>query len=130
MQSELVSQPDVDPMTLGQIELLLSVADLSKTESALVPLAAMTGRIANMLLRAEAISLSRHMESETLDTMDALGGPPGANRPPVDAIAMMNTPLQRAGQAEEIAAGIVFLASDESAFITGSELVIDGGWTA
>lgn len=64
------------------------------------------------------------------DTMDALGGPPGTNRPPVDAIAMMNTPLQRAGQAEEIAAGIVFLASDESAFITGSELVIDGGWTA
>ena len=45
-------------------------------------------------------------------------------------IAMLNTPLQRAGQPEEIAAGILFLASDESAFITGSELVIDGGWTA
>ncbi len=63
-------------------------------------------------------------------TRDALGTPPGANSIPVDAIALVNTPLQRAGQPEEIAAGIVFLASDESAFITGSELVIDGGWTA
>lgn len=63
-------------------------------------------------------------------TMDSLGAPQGANRPLVDAIAMLNTPLQRAGQPEEIAAGILFLASDESAFITGSELVIDGGWTA
>lgn len=64
------------------------------------------------------------------ETMDALGAQPGANAVPVDAIAMVNTPLQRAGQPEEIAAGIVFLASDESSFITGSELVIDGGWTA
>ncbi len=63
-------------------------------------------------------------------TMDALGAQPGANSVPVDAIALVNTPLQRAGQPEEIAAGIVFLASDESGFITGSELVIDGGWTA
>jgi NAD(P)-dependent dehydrogenase (short-subunit alcohol dehydrogenase family) len=63
-------------------------------------------------------------------TRDALGTPPGANSIPVDAIALVNTPLQRAGQPEEIAAGIVFLASDESSFVTGSELVIDGGWTA
>ena len=63
-------------------------------------------------------------------TRDALGTPPGANSIPVDAIAMVGTPLGRPGQPEEIAAGIVFLASDESSFITGSELVIDGGWTA
>lgn len=64
------------------------------------------------------------------DTMEALGATPGTNAPPIDAIAAVNTPLQRPGQPEEIASGIVFLASDESAFITGSELVIDGGWTA
>ena len=39
-------------------------------------------------------------------------------------------PIGRIGQPEEIAAGIVFLASDESSFMTGSELVIDGGYTA
>jgi NAD(P)-dependent dehydrogenase (short-subunit alcohol dehydrogenase family) len=39
-------------------------------------------------------------------------------------------PLGRYGEAEEIAYGAVYLASDESRFVTGSELVIDGGWTA
>ena len=38
-------------------------------------------------------------------------------------------PLGRLGTAEEVAALAVFLASDESAFITGAEFKIDGGWT-
>ncbi|SVC04163.1 uncharacterized protein METZ01_LOCUS257017, partial [marine metagenome] len=40
------------------------------------------------------------------------------------------TPLGRMGTAEDIAWGCVFLASDESGFMTGAELVIDGGMTA
>ena len=39
-------------------------------------------------------------------------------------------PLGRYGEAEDVAFGVLYLASDESAFVTGSELVIDGGWTA
>jgi len=38
-------------------------------------------------------------------------------------------PMGRVGEAAEIAALAVFLASDESAFMTGQALVIDGGWT-
>ena len=39
-------------------------------------------------------------------------------------------PLGRFGKAEDIAYGVLYLASDESSFVTGSELVIDGGRTA
>lgn len=39
-------------------------------------------------------------------------------------------PLGRMGQAEEIARGITYLASDDASFMTGSELVVDGGLTA
>jgi cyclopentanol dehydrogenase len=39
-------------------------------------------------------------------------------------------PLGRYGQPIEVALGVLYLASDESSFVTGSELVIDGGWTA
>ncbi|MCI4363079.1 MAG: SDR family oxidoreductase [Thermoplasmata archaeon] len=38
-------------------------------------------------------------------------------------------PMGRVGTAEEIASGVVFLLSDASSFMTGSELVIDGGYT-
>ena len=40
------------------------------------------------------------------------------------------TPLARLGQPEDVAYGALYLASDESSFVTGSELVIDGGWNA
>ena len=39
-------------------------------------------------------------------------------------------PLGRIGVPDDIAYGALFLASDEASFITGSELVIDGGYTA
>ena len=39
-------------------------------------------------------------------------------------------PLGRVGTAEDIAYGVLYLASDEASFVTGSELVIDGGATA
>ena len=39
-------------------------------------------------------------------------------------------PLGRVGTSEEIAYGVLYLASDEASFVTGSELVIDGGRTA
>jgi NAD(P)-dependent dehydrogenase (short-subunit alcohol dehydrogenase family) len=37
--------------------------------------------------------------------------------------------MGRFGEADEVARAILFLASDESSFTTGSQLFVDGGWT-
>ena len=66
---------------------------------------------------------------------------PGVIETPMTTPMMLNTqegrdlnasrhPLGRVGQPEDIAYGVLFLASDESSFMTGSELIIDGGLTA
>ena len=58
------------------------------------------------------------------------GGEPGANRLDLDAVSAMATPLGVKGFPEDIAAGVVYLASDESRYVTGTELIIDGGMCA
>ena len=50
--------------------------------------------------------------------------------PAVQALMESRIPLGRYGEAIEVAYGVLYLASDESSFVTGSELVIDGGWVA
>ena len=53
-------------------------------------------------------------------------------RTEADELELMQgrVPLGGFGKAEEIANGVLYLATDESSFVTGSELVIDGGRTA
>ncbi len=46
------------------------------------------------------------------------------------AFMVSRIPLGRWAEPEEVAYGVLYLASDEASFVTGSELVIDGGWTA
>ena len=53
----------------------------------------------------------------------------GASEAAVRAAFVARQPIGRVGKAEEIAALVVYLASDESAFTTGTSQVIDGGWS-
>jgi len=48
----------------------------------------------------------------------------------ITASRIVRHPIGRIGTAEEIAPGVVYLASDESSFVTGAVLAIDGGYTA
>jgi NAD(P)-dependent dehydrogenase (short-subunit alcohol dehydrogenase family) len=50
--------------------------------------------------------------------------------PAINDFVVAATPMKRAGTPREIANGCLFLASDESSFMTGADLVIDGGYLA
>jgi NAD(P)-dependent dehydrogenase (short-subunit alcohol dehydrogenase family) len=86
------------------------------------------------LTKTVAVELARHairvnaVYPGAIDTAmveDAIGQDPEARQRVVDG-----HPLGRFGTADEVALAVLYLASDESSFVTGSGLVIDGGNTA
>jgi 3-oxoacyl-[acyl-carrier protein] reductase len=78
------------------------------------------------LMRAVALEAARHGV-----TCNAVlpGWIASGSQLPEEAIAGRNTPVGRSGTPEEVAAAIVFLASEEASYVTGHALVVDGGNT-
>ncbi len=57
------------------------------------------------------------------------GGPPGMTPEQLAAVITQTIPLRRRGTAEEMAKAALFLASDDSSYCLGSEILVDGGMT-
>lgn len=56
---------------------------------------------------------------------------PGVSERPGYVVGLSHrTPMQRVGHPDEIAGAAVFLASDASSFVTGQNIIVDGGWSA
>ena len=85
------------------------------------------------LVRREAAAFGRlgaRICSVTPGIIDTpMGKQEGAARPTNDLLVQLS-PLGREGMAEEVAAAVAFLLSDEAAFVTGIDLPVDGGIAA
>jgi NAD(P)-dependent dehydrogenase (short-subunit alcohol dehydrogenase family) len=107
--------------------------------------AALPGQVAYNMSKAALSMLTKSIAVDhAADGIRAVTVSPGTTRTPLveDAIATAADPAalenrltslrpaRRLGRPEEIAAAIVFAASDDVAYMTGAELVIDGGFTA
>ena len=58
------------------------------------------------------------------------GKPGRANDPELIDYSERRTPLPRLGRPDDVASAVAFLASDEARYITGENLMVDGGWMA
>jgi len=103
---------------LPSIEVMASDAgDVAVTKALVDAVKAKYGRIDVLFVNA-GIAQFAPMGDMTLEQAKAM----------IDGIAAQ-VPLGRVGQPEEIAAAALYFASDESAFTTGTELFVDGGFT-
>lgn len=101
----------------------------------------LAGRSAYSSAKAALLGLTRALALELASdgiTVNGISpGPIGTdmnlalmNNPEINAQFLANVPVGRWGKVEEIGALACYLCSDAAAFITGTDILIDGGWTA
>ena len=108
----IVGAPDVPPYHASKG----AVREMSKTDAMMY---------AKYQIRVNSVHPG-FIWTPMVENFAASQGDPATVRAALDALH----PLGHIGEPDDIAWGIVYLASDEAKFITGAELVIDGGYTA
>jgi len=114
-----------------------SIVNVSSIQ-AFTPLAR---RVAYAAAKAGVVGMTRALAAEWAPAVRVNAVAPGYVATPmveelvragrVDPVAVAaRTPMRRMARPEEIAAAVVFLASDAAGYVTGETLMVDGGWTS
>ena len=147
-RSEWLESLDVN--IVGSVMLMQAArAELAKNKGAIVNFGSISARVAQTgrwlypVSKAAILQLTRNQAMDLApegirvnavspgwtwsNIMDELTG---GDREKTDKVAAPFHLLGRAGNAEEVAASVLFLCSDEASFITGTDIQVDGGYTA
>lgn len=98
--------------------------------------APMASPVAYHALKGGILSMTRHLAvywaGDGVRVNCLTPGPFPAPSAPQEMVGRLRTrsPMRRMGRPEELKGAVVFLASEASAYMTGQNLIIDGGWTA
>ena len=140
----------LDVNIVGSVMLMQAArADLAATKGAIVNFGSISARVAQTgrwlypVSKAAILQLTRNQAMDLApdgirvnavspgwtwsNIMDQLTG---GNRAKTDAVAAPFHMLGRVGDPEEVANTVLFLCSDEASFITGTDIRVDGGYTA
>ena len=139
-------------MTRGFLPLLLAAGERHEALGTIVNVASVSGlvgikqRFAYCTSKGAVVAMTRQLATEYPKALRVNAVCPGTvqtpfveaylekfhkdNKEETRAQLRARQPVGRLGTPEEVASAIRYLASDEAAFVTGSLLAIDGGWTA
>lgn len=118
----------------GSIVLMSSIYGTVAPDLSLYEGTAMNNPVAYGATKAALIQLARYLATHLSPAVRVNAVSPGGIERGQQALFIerysARTPLRRMGREEDVVGAVAYLASDLSAYVTGHNLVVDGGWTA